>query len=91
MKQFIQKYKKTIYILIGLLLNTPTQVYAEESQLKLSGVHRIRYEHLSNQFRNNLSGNDEALALRTLLKAEWQKSNFSFTTELQDSRLYNRL
>lgn len=88
MKQKPPSYLKLVqcWLCIGLFISN--QSWAESSEFNWSGVHRIRYEHLTNQFRTNLSGNDEALALRTLLKAEWKKNEFGFTAELEDSRLY---
>lgn len=65
-------------------------LYANEnsSPWQFSGTHRIRYEYLNNQFREGLSGNDEALSLRTLLKASYQKKHLQLTAEVQDSRAY---
>lgn len=57
--------------------------------LTLSGSHRIRYSHLSNQFRANLDENDKALSFRTLLQAEARFGKLSFVGEIQDSRAHS--
>ncbi|MBB4210420.1 alginate export family protein [Rhodothalassium salexigens] len=57
--------------------------------LTLSGEHRLRYSTLVNQFRPGLSGRDEALSLRTLVRADVRVGPaWSLTAELQDSRAY---
>ena len=52
----------------------------------LSGDHRTRYEHLSNQFRAGLDGVALALMLRTRISAELDLGSFRLRAELQDSR-----
>ncbi len=56
--------------------------------LSLSGETRARYETLDGQFRNNGSGGDQLLALRSLLLAEIDAGPVAFGAELQDSRTY---
>ncbi|GAB4119127.1 MAG: hypothetical protein Kow00104_01400 [Rhodothalassiaceae bacterium] len=86
--------------LIGLALGA-SQALAQETKpfrldaaldtpdwLTLSGEHRTRYSHLSNQFRPGLDENDKSLSFRTLLKAEAKFGNVSFVGEMQDSRAY---
>ena len=66
---------------IDALLQTP-------DWLTLSGEHRIRMSQLANQFRPTLDENDEALSLRTLLKAEATFGKIRFVGEMQDSRAF---
>jgi len=54
--------------------------------LTLSGEHRTRVEGLGGQFRAGRSGGDQALAFRTLLKAELVLGRIAFTGEMMDSR-----
>lgn len=56
--------------------------------LELSGNSRIRYEHLNGQYRAGLSGNDQVLALRTLLRADAGRGPLTAHVELTDSRTY---
>lgn len=56
--------------------------------LHLSGESRIRYETLGEQYRAGGSGGDQALALRTLVKAEADAGWVEFGAELQDARTY---
>ena len=54
----------------------------------LSGDHRTRYEHLSNQFRAGLDGVARALMLRTRVSAELDAGHLRLRAELQDSRAH---
>lgn len=58
------------------------------SVFSLSGDHRTRYEHLSNQFRSGLDGVARALMLRTRVAAELDAGHFRLRAELQDSRAH---
>lgn len=57
-------------------------------RISLSGSHHTRYEHLQNEFRPGLPGNDMALSLRTSLLAELRFGVFAAGVELVDSRVY---
>ncbi|NNL64871.1 MAG: alginate export family protein, partial [Myxococcales bacterium] len=55
----------------------------------LSLVHRIRYEALDDQFRVGRAGDDDLLALRTLLHGQWRATpSLTFGVEIADSRAY---
>ncbi len=56
--------------------------------LILGGSHRIRYGSLRNQFRPGLDGNDQLLALRTLVTLGGTFGPVSVVGELQDARAY---
>lgn len=56
--------------------------------LTLSGQTRVRLEGLNGQFRAGGEGGDQAMMLRTLLKAVAHKDGLSLGVELQDSRVY---
>ena len=58
------------------------------SWLSVSGSFRLRFENLSDQFRANGNGSDQALALRTTLKSELLLGRFSIGGELLDSRVF---
>jgi hypothetical protein len=49
---------------------------------------RVRYSSLSNQFRPGLTGNDQAIVYRTLLKSEYAWKHVTLGAELQDVRAY---
>lgn len=54
----------------------------------LSGETRARYETLDRQFRAGGQGGDQIIALRTLVKLEYEGDRFAAGVELQDSRGY---
>ena len=56
--------------------------------LTFSGEVRARYETLDGQFRAGGSGGDQALSLRTLVRAKAASGPFGFGLELQDARVY---
>lgn len=58
------------------------------NSLKISGEQRSRYELLGGQFRAVQPDPDQIIALRTLLKLEYNHRLFGFTAEMQDSRQY---
>lgn len=60
---------------------TPPRVSWELTQ-------RTRYTALLNQFRPGLSGDDQALAVRTTLRVEAPLRGLAFVGELQDARAY---
>lgn len=71
---------------------TEPQAEALPSWLKISGVARVRYETLDDQFRAGGTGGDQAIAFRTLVLAEANLApvNLPAVTlgfELQDSRM----
>lgn len=82
-------FKQTLLCLTLSMFLSPCLANNEApSPWQFFGTHRIRYEYLNNQFREGLSGNDEALSLRTLLRARYQKNHLQLTAEVQDSRAY---
>lgn len=50
--------------------------------------HRLRFEHLENDFRSAATGDARALSLRTLVNLELRFAWFVTGAELQDSRVY---
>lgn len=58
------------------------------SDLKLSGSLRIRHEALDGQPRAGLPADDEQIAVRTTLAAEYQTGHFRIGGELFDSRVH---
>jgi len=62
------------------------QAAAMPDWFSISGVHRMRYETLDNQFRAGETGGDQMLALRTTVLAALRFEPFSTTVELIDSR-----
>lgn len=54
----------------------------------VTGEQRVRYETLSGQYRNGGSGSDQALALRTLVKARLEAGRVRFVAEAIDARVY---
>lgn len=57
--------------------------------LSLSLEHRVRYEALDDQFRVGRAGDDDILAIRTLLHGEWRATpQLTFGAEIADSRAY---
>lgn len=55
--------------------------------LEFGGEHRLRYESLDGQFRAGGRGGDQALAFRTLLRAQASHGPWRVGAELQDARL----
>jgi len=51
-------------------------------------THRTRYETLSNQFRSQLSGGDQALVQYTSLNGSVRRGRFTFGAEVVDARAY---
>ncbi len=60
----------------------------ELPELRFGLEHRIRFEHLENDFRTANSGNATGLSMRTLLFAELRFLPVVVGAELQDSRLW---
>lgn len=56
--------------------------------LDIRGESRWRYESLDGQFRQGLSGSDQVLAGRTLIKAQATFKPLTLTAELEDARAY---
>jgi hypothetical protein len=54
--------------------------------LTVSGSHRIRHETLNNQFRPGMTGSDQAIVVRTLLRADLHFGTLGFVGEFEDSR-----
>jgi len=52
----------------------------------LSGVQRIRLETISDNVQPGTSSNDQVVAIRTILNAEYKKGNFSSQLEIMDAR-----
>lgn len=61
---------------------------AEPSMFKMSGSIRIRQESLSGQYRPGLPDEDDMLAIRSSLLAEWSRGSWKVVGELSDSRAY---
>ncbi|MGV6818947.1 MAG: alginate export family protein [Parvularcula sp.] len=59
-----------------------------QSPLTISGEARVRYETLDGRFRKGFTGSDQALFMRTLIKAELDLKRFVVGGEIQDSRSY---
>ena len=53
-----------------------------------NATHRTRYEHLWNQFREDIRGNDMVIAMRTTFLGELRFAPFVIGAELQDARIY---
>jgi len=56
--------------------------------LRLAGESRMRFEALDGQYRAGLSGRDQALVLRTLLRADAGQGPLTAHVELVDARAY---
>lgn len=57
--------------------------------LSVSAQHRIRYEHLEDQFRTGRKGDDQILAVRTLLHVRLDLTDrLTAGVEIMDSRIY---
>lgn len=52
----------------------------------INGETRLRFEHLDGQFRIGQNGSDQALMMRTLLKAGLKYERWSVNTEIIDAR-----
>ena len=52
----------------------------------LSGVQRTRYESIADNVRPGTSANDQVMAIRTILNAQYQNGSFSSQLELVDAR-----
>lgn len=63
---------------------------AEPAQPRFSwsGLHRVRYARLWNQYRPGLRGDDQVLELRTVLGATYDLGRASLVAELHDARAY---
>ena len=77
----------SILAVLGGLGLAPSATAAPEG-FSVSGEARARYETLEGQFRVGGQGGDQILALRTLVKLEYQGEPFALGLELQDSRAY---
>jgi hypothetical protein len=62
---------------------------AETSALKLSGGFRIRHESLDGQYRPGFDAQDDMVALRSNLIAEWTTGGWKLVGEISDSRAYD--
>jgi hypothetical protein len=60
----------------------------ENPALKLSGSIRVRYEALQGQFRPGLQEDDDLVALRSSLVADWARGHWRLYGEVTDSRAY---
>lgn len=58
------------------------------SDFKLSGSVRVRYETIDGQPRSGFRADDEQLALRSTLAAEYHRNGIRIGAELYDSRAY---
>ncbi len=65
-----------------------SQAAGTPSWLRFGLEHRVRFEHLENDFRTAATGNSTALSLRTLLSAELKFSPVIAGAEIEDSRAY---
>ena len=68
---------------------TLQQALGNPDGLTVSGSMRVRYEALGNQFRPGLDRNDDIVALRTDLLAEYDTGPVRIGAELQDSRAWS--
>ena len=70
--------------------DTPTlqTLIGDPVNFKLSGSVRVRHETLDGQPRAGFRAEDEQLALRTTLAAEYRADEFRVGAELYDSRAY---
>jgi hypothetical protein len=66
----------------------PAREALPPERFSLSGWHRSRYAHLSNQFRPGLRGDDAALASVTSLRADVALSSIRLVGEAQDVRVF---
>jgi hypothetical protein len=66
----------------------PAAAIESNHTLRWSGTQRARYSRLLNQFRPGFSGDDQAMVLRTVLRAELDLPRFEVVGELQDARAY---
>lgn len=76
----------------------PSIAHAESSSLQaaignpanlhVSATIRLRYEALSGQPRAGLNPDDEQLAIRSTLSAEWHRGAITMGAEINDSRAY---
>lgn len=67
---------------------TLQEAVGDPDNLKISGSVRARYETLGNQFRPGLDENDDIVALRTTLFAEYDTGPVRIGGELIDARVY---
>ena len=72
----------------ALLSSVASVASAQEISFDWSAEHRTRYQSLSDQFRNNLDGSDQAIVLRTLIAGEAKAGIITLGGEFQDSRSY---
>jgi hypothetical protein len=77
-----------LVVLAALAMGDIVAAARAGSVLDVSGTHRSRYEHLSNQFREGFDGSDAALAMRTTLLTRLRLDPAFAVLELADSRLY---
>lgn len=73
----------------ALALGLPAAAQAQETEVKLSGHVRVRYEALDGQPRAGLNAEDEQLAVRSVVLLEVDPAGpFNLGVQLQDSRAY---
>lgn len=77
------------FALVATSLYTGPLAAAETSTLTLSGSTRARYEFLDGQFRPGFDARDDAIALRTVLTADWRHGDWRLLGEVVDSRMYD--
>lgn len=76
-------------VAMALAVVHPELQAAEGDGLQFSGSARVRHESLHNQYRPGLARDDDMLALRISLLAEWKQGSWRVVGELSDSRAYD--
>src|SRR5690606_30979787 len=63
-------------------------VSPQRASFSWSGLHRVRYARLWNQYRPGLNGDDHVLELRTVLRGTYDAGGAAFVADVQDARAY---
>ncbi len=71
-----------------VFLSAATTADSAPPQHHFWGETRVRYESLDGQFRANLQGGDQLIAVRTLLAGSLSRPSFKVVGELHDARTY---
>lgn len=91
---FFERVRALLLLVSPCLGAAPVAVHASDAEgarrpsFSWSGLHRARYARLWNQHRPGLAGDDQALELRTALRASYELGRITLVGDLQDARAY---
>ena len=93
-RQLFERVRALLLLVSPCLGAAPVAVHASDAEgarrpsFSWSGLHRARYARLWNQHRPGLAGDDQALELRTALRASYEFGRITLVGDLQDARAY---